>query len=262
MVSSKKYHQTPPFKDALPEKVFFRAADMPADSEYPIHTHDWGEFVYAYIGVMEVKIGKNSYLAPSQYGLWLPPKIEHQGLNRYEASHCSLYVSAPITEDLPKVPCALEITPLTRSILVHLRSHSISSPYSQTDKRLLQVLVDQLISAKCAGSYLPGSADPILGPILDFIERNPGDAQSLAQLARLSHTTERTVMRRAKRDLGMPLSEWRQRLRTVEAMKRLDSGIKVESIALDLGYASASSFIAMFKKLMGVTPDEYRRGTR
>jgi len=60
----------------------------------------------------------------------------------------------------------------------------------------------------------------------------------------------------------MPLSEWRQRLRTVEAMKRLDSGIKVESIALDLGYASASSFIAMFKKLMGVTPDEYRRGTR
>ena len=56
----------------------------------------------------------------------------------------------------------------------------------------------------------------------------------------------------------MPLSEWRQRLRIVAAMKRLESGIKVESITLDLGYGSASSFIAMFKKLMGVTPDEYR----
>lgn len=233
---------------------------MPADSEYPSHTHDWGEFVYSYRGVMEVKIGEHHYLAPSQYGLWLPPRIEHQGLNRYEASHCSLYVSAPFTGDLPKVPCALEVTQLTRSILEHLRILTLTSPYSQSDERLLQVLVDQLISAKCAGSYLPGSADPILGPILDFIERNPGDAQSLSQLARLFHTTERTVMRRAKRDLGMPLSEWRQRLRTVEAMKRLDSGTKIESIALDLGYASASSFIAMFKKLVGVTPDEYRRG--
>jgi AraC-like DNA-binding protein len=60
----------------------------------------------------------------------------------------------------------------------------------------------------------------------------------------------------------MPLSEWRQRVRVVEAMKRLDAGIKVESIGLDLGYASASAFIAMFKKRTGMTPDEYRRGQR
>ncbi|MCK0162338.1 helix-turn-helix domain-containing protein [Marinobacter sp. S6332] len=60
-------------------------------------------------------------------------------------------------------------------------------------------------------------------------------------------------MRRAKRDWGGPPSEWRQGLRIVAAMKRLESGIKVESITLDLGYGSASSSIAMFKKLMGVT---------
>ncbi|MDC0663553.1 AraC family transcriptional regulator [Marinobacter sp. SS21] len=226
----------------------------------PRHSHDWGEFVYSYSGVMEVKIGEQHYLAPSQYGLWLPPRIEHQGLNRYEASHCSLYVSAPFTDDLPKVPCALEVSQLTRSILEHLKRQSLSSPYSPAEERLLRVLVDQLISAKCAGSYLPGSADPLLGSVLAFIEEAPGDVRPLSELARQFHTTERTLMRRARRDLGMPLSEWRQRLRTVEAMKSLEAGIKVERIALDLGYASASSFIAMFKKLMGVTPDEYRRG--
>jgi len=262
MVSSEKHHRTPPFTDALPEQIVFRAADMPADSEYPKHAHDWGEFVYSYRGVMEVKIGGQHYLAPSQYGLWLPPRIEHQGLNRYEASHCSLYVSTPYTEHLPKVPCALEITPLTRSILEHLKAHPLSVPYSDAETRLLRVLVDQLISANCAGSYLPGSADPILGPILDFIERNPGNNDPLAELAGRFNTIERTVMRRARRDLGMPLSEWRQRVRVVEAMKQLDAGLKVESIGLDLGYASASAFIAMFKKRTGMTPDEYRRGQR
>jgi len=34
----------------------------------------------------------------------------------------------------------------------------------------------------------------------------------------------------------------------------------VETIALDLGYGSASAFISMFRRLMGVTPDEFRKG--
>ena len=46
-------------------------------------------------------------------------------------------------------------------------------------------------------------------------------------------------MRRCQRDLGMPLAEWRQRLKIVKSMPRLEAGEKVESIALDLGYASA-----------------------
>jgi AraC-like DNA-binding protein len=33
----------------------------------------------------------------------------------------------------------------------------------------------------------------------------------------------------------------------------------VETIALDLGYASSSAFIAVFRKLTGITPDEHRR---
>ena len=67
-------------------------------------------------------------------------------------------------------------------------------------------------------------------------------------------------MRRSQRDLGMSLAEWRQRLRVVRAMPLLEAGQTVETIALDLGYGSASAFITMFKRLMGSTPDEFRRG--
>jgi len=73
------------------------------------------------------------------------------------------------------------------------------------------------------------------------------------------HTTERTLMRRCQRDLGMTFAEWRQRLRVVRATPLLEAGQTVETIALDLGYGSASAFITMFKKLTGSTPDELRK---
>ncbi|BCQ61477.1 hypothetical protein PBOI14_32270 [Pseudomonas sp. Boi14] len=66
-------------------------------------------------------------------------------------------------------------------------------------------------------------------------------------------------MRRSQRELGMSLVEWRQRLKVVQALALLEQGRTVESIGLDLGYSSASAFISMFRRMMGTTPDEYRR---
>ncbi|WP_255365434.1 helix-turn-helix domain-containing protein [Collimonas sp. OK242] len=45
----------------------------------------------------------------------------------------------------------------------------------------------------------------------------------------------------------------------VEAMPLLAEGRTVESIALEFGYSSSSTFIAMFRRLTGETPDEYRK---
>lgn len=83
--------------------------------------------------------------------------------------------------------------------------------------------------------------------------------QDAAELAQSVHSTERTLLRRCQRDLGMSLAEWRQSLRVVRAMPRLEAGDTIENIAHDLGYSTASAFIAMFRRLMGVTPDDYRR---
>lgn len=252
--------QVPPFKDALPAPIFFRTANVPAQATYPLHRHAWGEFVYSFTGVMEVKIAGHHYLAPPQYGIWLPPNVEHRGLNRYEACHCSLYIMQEFALDMPAEACALTVGPLVRSLLDHLHYHPPALPRSAEDERLLRVLVDQLASAPRAGSYLPTSDDPLLAPVLQALDERPGDECSLADLARAANSTERTLLRRFQSELGMTFAEWRQRLRVVKAMPMLESGMKVETIALDLGYSNASAFISMFRRLMGVTPDEFRKG--
>lgn len=252
--------QSPPFSDTLPAPIVFRCAHVPAEGLYPQHQHVWGEFVYSFSGIMEVKLADHHYLAPPQYGIWLPPNVEHVGLNRYEAVHCSLYIAPQGCGAMPRTPCALTVSPLVRTLLEHLRQQPPLQPGTPHDERLLRVLVDQLTLAPRAGSYLPSSDDPLLAAVLRLLEAQPGDNCTLPELARLANTTERTLMRRAQRDLGMSLAEWRQRLRVVKAMPLLEAGQTVETIALDLGYGSASAFITMFKRLVGTTPDEFRKG--
>ncbi|SDH31906.1 AraC-type DNA-binding protein [Pseudomonas flavescens] len=252
--------QIPPFSDALPAPLFFRMASVPAHATYPRHRHPWGEFVYAFSGVMEIEVEGRHYLAPPQYGIWLPPDLEHIGFNRHAACHCSLYVIPEHCRELPCAPCALSLTPLVRALLDDLRESPAEASRQAENQRQLQLLLDKLARAPKVGSYLPSSSDPLLGPVLRQLTGNPADPRCLAQLASLANTTERTLMRRCRRDLGMSFAQWRQRLRVVAALAQLERGHTVEHIALDLGYSSASAFISMFRRLMGVSPDEYRKG--
>lgn len=248
-----------PQGEQLPAPIHFRAAAVPANAIYPSHKHEGGEFVYSFKGVMEVKAAGQHFLAPPQYGIWLPPGIEHIGLNRREAGHCSLYIAADRCRRLPQTPCALSVSPLIVAMLDHLRAQPSGLAPTPENDRLLQVLVDRLAAAPCAGSYLPASTDPVLAPVLDALQAHPEDNRTLPELAAFAHTTERTLIRRCQRDLGMSLSEWRQRLRILKAMPLLAAGRSVEAVALDLGYASSSAFITMFRKLMNQTPAEFAK---
>lgn len=256
---SRTARQLTPFSgQAAP--VYFRASVLAPDGVFPAHRHDSGEFVYAFSGVMELLLDGQHYLAPPQYGVWLPPHTDHVGLNRHEASYCSVYVAADWCTALPTQPGPLTVSPLLRALLEHLRAHPPAWPPHEADARLLQVVVDQLAQARQVPSYLPRSIDPLLAPVLDRLEAAPGDNPSLAELARLVHTTERTLGRRFQAQLGMGLSEWQQRLRVVRALPLLEAGRSVEAVALDLGYSSASAFIAMFKRHTGQTPAQSRQG--
>ncbi|NDY92839.1 AraC family transcriptional regulator [Ideonella livida] len=252
----------PPYPHTLPAPLVFRSAQLEGQAEYPVHSHRWGEFVYSFSGVMEVRLAGQQVLAPPQLGIWLPPQVEHQGLNRQAAAHSSLYVAPELCGALPAQACALVVSPLARALLEHLRTHTATSPTahapSAEEHRLLQVLVDQLAHAQRVRSYLPHSTDPLLAPVLQALEADPADNRPLSAWAAQVHSTERTLSRRCQRELGMSFVAWRQRLRVLTALGRLARGEKVTSLALDLGYASASAFIAMFRKLTGLTPEACR----
>ncbi|MHC5307991.1 AraC family transcriptional regulator [Bartonella sp. LJL80] len=248
-----------PFAPALPAEIIYRTADMPENSAFEKHRHQWGEFVYCYSGIMEIQTADNHYLATTRYGLWLPPDLEHLCMNRRQAHYCSIYIANTRLEGLPKKICMLEVDQLALAMLDHLRHQSPQLPYEPHEMRFLDVFKDRLSVAVCAESYLPTSSNPVMRRVLDLLESDTQNALSLKTIAKRANLTERTLMRLAEKHLGMSLTQWRQRHKIIRAIPMLTAGEKVETVALQLGYQSASAFISMFRRLMGCTPDEYRK---
>lgn len=247
-----------PTNDDIARTLWISFRDDPALSAYPAHGHAWGEFIYAFNGVMEVHIDQVDYITPPPYGIWLPPNLQHSGLNRTAVSHGTLYVHECLCSRMPQQAGILLSSSLVSAIFEHLRQRTLPED-SPEYQRLLQVMLDQLQQAKLVSSYLPHSSHPALMQILDFLHQHPDDSSPLQVLAQQANMTERTLARCCLKELGMSLNEWRQRLKVIKAMSMLTAGKKVESIALDLGYANASAFINMFKRWMNLTPDQFRK---
>jgi transcriptional regulator GlxA family with amidase domain len=71
---------------------------------------------------------------------------------------------------------------------------------------------------------------------------------------------ERTLKRRFKSATGIPLIDYLQNLRIEAAKDRLETTqIAVEEISAEVGYSDASFFRRLFKRLVGLTPQAYRR---
>ena len=242
----------------IAEPLWLTFRDDPADSEYPRHGHAWGEFIYAFNGIMEVHINQIEYLTPPPYGIWLPPNLVHSGINRTDVSHGTLYVHESLCEKLPQQAGILLTPPLVSALFEHLRMSKMQSEQAEY-QRLLHVLLDQLHDAPLLKSYLPTSDHPALVKIFYYLQQHLADQSSLNHFAKMVNMSERTLARLCQNEIGMSLNEWRQRLKITKAMSLLAEDKTIENIALDLGYANSSAFINMFKRWMFITPDQFRK---
>ncbi|WP_229258038.1 helix-turn-helix domain-containing protein [Duganella margarita] len=58
---------------------------------------------------------------------------------------------------------------------------------------------------------------------------------------------------------GLSANAWRQRARLLRSLELLAQDVPVRTVALDLGYSTASAFINLFKRAFGEPPSAYRR---
>ncbi|MFY1666462.1 AraC family transcriptional regulator [Pseudomonas sp. Pseu.R1] len=251
-----------PLLSELPSSVYLRHDEFGADSHSAPHSHAWGQLNYVSSGVMALNIAGQRFLSPPQYGVWIPPNFEHSCYNREAVVYRSLYVAVEHCQVLPGQPCTLMISDILKAILHDFAERDVKVPESERDRRLAQVLLDQLQSAKVQTRYLPYAESGGLHAVMTALQSSPGDNRTLAEWATQVNVSERTLARQCLRELGMSFGDWRQRLRFLSSIQALDKGMTVQEVAFDMGYSSASAFIAMFQREAGCTPDQYRRQAR
>ena len=55
----------------------------------------------------------------------------------------------------------------------------------------------------------------------------------------------------------MSFQQWQRQVRLLSGLIRLSDGQPVTTVAMEVGYDSPSAFIAMFKRALGTTPNQY-----
>ncbi|GHB11600.1 AraC family transcriptional regulator [Streptomyces tendae] len=111
-----------------------------------------------------------------------------------------------------------------------------------------------------ATGWLGGLADPAVAAALASMHGEPARAWTVAELARSGAVSRSTLAVRFRRAVGQGpldyLTGWRLEL----AAKRLRSGNDpVAVIARAVGYGSENALSTAFKRVMGVSPREYRK---
>jgi two-component system response regulator YesN len=95
--------------------------------------------------------------------------------------------------------------------------------------------------------------------VLNHIQNHLGDDLSLTALSELVYLNPSYLSRRFKEITGGNLTDTILKLRMEEACRLLkNTSDRVKNIATQLGYESAAHFSRIFKREMGVTPQEYR----
>ena len=104
------------------------------------------------------------------------------------------------------------------------------------------------------------AADGSLTYVLRYIHSRYTEPITLELLAQMEHISKSYLSRQFKRQTGMTVIGYVNRLR-VEAAKRLLTGseLRVDEIAYQVGFESPKYFYRVFKSSMDVSPAAFRK---
>jgi transcriptional regulator GlxA family with amidase domain len=107
------------------------------------------------------------------------------------------------------------------------------------------------------------SADPVVRALERYVNAHLEEPLEVAQLARATATSPRTLARRLAQALGTTPRRFVQRLRVARAAHLLDSTKRsVDDIAGQVGYADAAAFRRVFRRETGEPPSARRSRQR
>lgn len=224
------------------------------------HTHRRTQLLYQAAGAVTLYTGDRvGQLAPSQ-AVWLPAGLRHRTTMHGTFMYRSLYFDVETYRGLPTFPAIIEINALARELILRVTGWAADAVLTPAKRRLVATLLDELAAAHRAPLHLPMPRDKRLAAVSQALLDEPALPLSLHEWGERVGASERTLARAFVRETGMTFAQWRTQCRLVVAQSRLAEGESVTAVAHGVGYASDSAFIAMYRRVYGVSPGKWVRG--
>jgi AraC-like DNA-binding protein len=218
----------------------------------------WHQLVYATRGVMTVRTDRCAWVVPPHRAVWIPAGFKYHFELTGAVAVRMLYIRPRKlgVRPLPTDCSVVNVTPLLRELILRtVRLGALDADIPE-QKRLAGVILDELKVLITVPLQLPLPHDPRAARFAT-LANGSGGCLPMDTMLRQCGTSRRTMERIFREETAMSLGQWQRRQTLLHALRRLAADENVSVVALELGYNSASAFIAMFRRELGQTPKRY-----
>lgn len=221
---------------------------------FAAHSHPQHQLAWTRSGVLGVTVGHDSWVLPPTQALWLPAGVLHRTGATRDAVLCSLYIDPDRCAVRWPRPTAVRVDGLLAQLIAYLSREDLA-----TDARLRAeaVVMDLLRPLPVTPIEVPYPVDERVRAVADTLLLDPADRRSCAEHARAVGVSRRTLTRLFTQETGMTFDRWRTQVRLRAALPSLAEGQPLSRVAHAVGYATASAFLAAFKRTVGTSPRRY-----
>ncbi len=250
--------QTPPLAAIAYECIYRDEYIDPISSDLdPIHIHDFWELFISFKGDVSFLVDNHLYPAnvgdvilsrPNQLHVCDFPKAD-------DYAHVCLWLenSETVHEKLSSLPTripfrAQALQGLTESLNVLQKE----CPSWQSLTALLKIF--DLLQAQGNEKTDDLRIPPALQAVLDYVDQNVGEIESVAHLCNAFYLSRSTLNRLFSQHLKLSPKQYLTSRKLALSKTLLLEGLSVEDVAQACSFPDSSRFIAVFKERFGITP--------
>jgi AraC-like DNA-binding protein len=228
--------------------------DGTAADEATWHAHGSGQFILVETGISHLRTELGAWIVPARRVAWVPPGVRH--LSGSSGGGSGWVVIPPVElRGLPRCVCVLRASAL---MIASLQRLTQLKPGDRAKRRLLwKIVAAEMSEAQPEQLEIPMPTAPRMVRAAQSVLARPCAAASLDKLAARAGMSRRSFTRHFRSQTGLPYARWKRAVIAQHALELVAAGHKVSCVALDVGYASVSAFIAMFRRQYGESPRQF-----
>lgn len=215
------------------------------------HSHHEHELLWVDRGSVRVRVQSRVWRLSRGLALWIPSGMVHRVIADAPVALGATHINPLSSAEAWDEPTLMAVTPAMRELLLHDIQNDMPDEYRA---RAQQVCIDLLTPASDHSPAMVVPADPRVTLLVDEVLARPRDSRSLEDWAAKLNISSRTLTRIFSAETQMSFVQWRIAVRMREAVSLLMNGWGVQQVGRHLGYASVSTFVSTFRRVIGVTP--------
>ena len=233
--------------------------DAPKTLTSCFHKHKRGQLAFPISGSCICYTKDKVWTLMPDQAFWMPAGIPHRIFHSEGASSGYLYLDCDTWSGFNQV-CSVQLPMYALHGLMHIAESDQTKPLPRQKERLLKLIIEEVMNSQARPMFgLAVPKDERIKHVNSYILENPSEKVSLQDWADFFHISSKTFNRLVVKETGVTFQQWKNQLLVMNAIELMSKDRTIGWIASELGYGSTSAFSAMFRREMGLSPQEYRK---